>query len=59
MSSDAYLDTISPESLKVLEHFGAEAPAILNAYCCTLEDALIKALQEQPIPQTLFSHSLN
>jgi len=25
----------------VLQHFGAEAPALLNAYACTIEDALV------------------
>ena len=39
---DAYLSQISDESLDVLSHFGAEAPALLNKYCCTVEDALIE-----------------
>ena len=32
---------VSYESLEVLDHFGADAPAILNNYSCTIEDALI------------------
>ena len=37
----------SPESLEVLEHFGLEAPALLNQYCCTLEDVLIETVGER------------
>ena len=40
--SDAYLSQISDESLEVLEHFGAEAPVLLNQYACAVEDALIE-----------------
>ena len=40
--ADGYLDAASLESLKVLKHFGQEAPALLNRYSCVLEDALIK-----------------
>ena len=39
---DGFLDAASLESLKVLKHFGQEAPALLNRYSCVLEDALIK-----------------
>ena len=39
---DGYLNAVSLESLKVLKHFGEEAPALLNRYSCVLEDALIK-----------------
>jgi len=42
---DAYLSQISDESLEVLEHFGAEAPALLNQYACAVEDALIEQVQ--------------
>ena len=42
---DAYLSQISDESLEVLEHFGAEAPALLNNYACAVEDALIEQVQ--------------
>jgi len=31
--------------LEVLEHFGAEAPALLNNYACAVEDALIEQVQ--------------
>ena len=43
--SDSYLSQISDESLEVLEHFGAEAPALLNQYACAVEDALIEQVQ--------------
>lgn len=42
---DSYLSQISDESLEVLEHFGAEAPALLNQYACAVEDALIEQVQ--------------
>ena len=41
-AQDQYLSGISNESLEVLEHFGAEAPALLNTYACAVEDALIE-----------------
>ena len=31
--------------MEVLEHFGAEAPALLNNYACAVEDALIEQVQ--------------
>ncbi len=43
--ADAYLSQISNESLEVLEHFGAEAPVLLNQYACAVEDALIEQVQ--------------
>ena len=43
--SDSYLSQISDTSLEVLEHFGAEAPALLNQYACAVEDALIEQVQ--------------
>jgi hypothetical protein len=43
--SDAYLSQISDESLEVLEHFGAEAPVLLNQYACAVEDALVEQVQ--------------
>jgi len=42
---DSYLSQISDVSLEVLEHFGAEAPALLNQYACAVEDALIEQVQ--------------
>ncbi len=42
---DSYLSQISDQSLEVLEHFGAEAPALLNQYACAVEDALIEQVQ--------------
>ena len=44
-ASDTYLSNISDESLEVLEHFGAEAPHLLNTYACAVEDALIEQVQ--------------
>ena len=44
-ASDAYLSQISDASLEVLEHFGAEAPVLLNQYACAVEDALIEQVQ--------------
>jgi hypothetical protein len=32
---------VSPASLEVIDHFGADAPAVLNDYSCQLEDALL------------------
>ena len=43
--SDEYLANVSQESLEVLNHFGAEAPALLNRYSCVVEDALLKQTQ--------------
>ena len=44
-AGDSYLSQISDQSLEVLEHFGAEAPALLNNYACAVEDALIEQVQ--------------
>ena len=43
--SDSYLSQVSDTSLEVLEHFGAEAPALLNEYACAVEDALIEQVK--------------
>jgi hypothetical protein len=45
VARDSYLSQISDVSLEVLEHFGAEAPALLNQYACAVEDALIEQVQ--------------
>jgi polyhydroxyalkanoate synthesis regulator phasin len=39
-ASIAFTD-LSEDSQSVVAHFGIEAPAHLNNYCCALEDALI------------------
>ena len=44
-AADAYLSQVSDESLEVLQHFGAEAPYLLNQYACAVEDALIEQVQ--------------
>jgi hypothetical protein len=46
VSQDGYLGAVSDESLEVIQHFGAEAPALLNRYACVVEDALINQAQE-------------
>jgi hypothetical protein len=45
-ASDEYLASVSGESLEVLQHFGAEAPALLNRYACVVEDALLAQAQQ-------------
>jgi len=37
---------VSPESIEVIDHFGADAPAVLNNYACTVEDALIARYEQ-------------
>lgn len=44
--SDGYLNAVSQESLEVLNHFGAEAPALLNRYSCVVEDALLEQAKQ-------------
>jgi hypothetical protein len=45
-AGDRYLDGLSGASLEVLQHFGAEAPALLNHYSCVVEDALLRQAQQ-------------
>ena len=52
-ASDGYLSSISDQSLEVLEHFGAEAPYLLNQYACAVEDALIEQVQRGQSQNTL------
>ena len=37
---------VSPESLEVINHFGADAPAVLNNYAVQIEDALVTTNQQ-------------
>ena len=37
---------VSEASLEVIDHFGADAPAVLNAYSCNLEDSLVQTNQQ-------------
>lgn len=37
---------VSEASLEVIDHFGADAPAVLNEYSCQLEDSLIQANEQ-------------
>jgi hypothetical protein len=37
---------VSEASLEVINHFGADAPAVLNNYACQIEDALITTNQQ-------------
>ena len=45
-TSDTYLSQLSNESLDVLQHFGSEAPSLLNKYSCAVEDALIEQVKK-------------
>lgn len=38
---------LSPETVEVLQHFGLEAPELLNKYCIALEDALIEQVKKR------------
>ena len=46
----------SSSLMMVLQHFGFEAPALLNKYSCVLEDVLIDTLglrpQEEEVKET-------
>ena len=43
ISDQQLLDNgVSPESLEVINHFGADAPAVLNNYAVQVEDSLIQ-----------------
>ena len=44
--ADGYLGSVSDESIQVLQNFGPEAPALLNRYACTVEDALLNQAQQ-------------
>ena len=37
---------VSEQSLEVINHFGADAPAILNNYACQIEDSLIQTNEQ-------------
>lgn len=37
---------VSEASLEVIDHFGADAPAVLNQYSCNLEDNLIQSNEQ-------------
>ena len=37
---------VSETSLEVINHFGADAPAILNDYACKIEDSLVQTNQQ-------------
>ena len=37
---------LSPESQEIIEHFGLEAPKLLNDYSCAVEDALIEQVKK-------------
>ncbi len=45
-TGDQYLGGLSGASLEVLQHFGPEAPALLNHYSCVIEDALLRQAQQ-------------
>jgi predicted glycosyltransferase len=37
---------LSDDSVEVMEHFGLEAPVLLNNYACAVEDALIEQVKK-------------
>jgi hypothetical protein len=37
---------VSPESLEVIDHFGPDAPAVLNDYAVAIEDSLVTTNQQ-------------
>lgn len=41
------LSDLSVESLEVLDHFGIEAPHLLNQFAIALEDALIEQVKKR------------
>lgn len=41
-----FMGELTSESLEVVEHFGIEAPALLNKYSCAVEDALIEQVEK-------------
>jgi hypothetical protein len=43
---DGFLGSLSNQSLEVLQHFGPEAPALLNHYSCVVEDALLRQARQ-------------
>jgi hypothetical protein len=45
-TSTAQPTSVSPVTAEVVNHFGIEAPAILNQYACGLEDLLIDQAQK-------------
>ena len=47
LPKDLTIDSFSEASLEILEHFGIEAPNLLNNYCTALEDALIEQVQSR------------
>lgn len=40
--NESFVKGLSDDSIEVIEHFGAEAPHLLNQYSCALEDALME-----------------
>jgi hypothetical protein len=45
-ASDGYLNGLSNQSLEVIQHFGTEAPVLLNSYACVLEDSLLNQVAQ-------------
>lgn len=41
-----FMGELTAESLEVVEHFGVEAPALLNKYSCAVEDVLIEQVEK-------------
>ena len=52
-TSDLRWSSFPPESQEVLLHFGINGPHKLNVYCCSVEDALIDAVEKLKAAQDL------
>ena len=47
LPKDLSIDSFSKASIDILEHFGIDAPNLLNNYSTALEDALIEQVQNR------------
>ncbi len=43
------VESVSPATREVVNHFGIEAPGILNQYACSLEDLLVDQAQKMDV----------
>ena len=48
-TSTARQTSVSPVTAEVVNHFGIEAPGILNQYACSLEDLLVEQAQQMDV----------
>ncbi len=47
LPKDLSIDSFSEASVDILQHFGIDAPNLLNNYCTALEDALIEQVRNR------------